>query len=380
MDNSIFNQVWNTFGERKPNGVLLELFNFLKENFYKELQSWSAEKICSFIWNYKDLYKSHYIYHKNWNLNVADSNLISTICYQFNQHMRILVPRSQWEDNFDSYWIRVNVTLETKRKEKENSSRFPDESDSAYNKRIEQKIYNKCRKIRELEHNKMQLDFFSKHEEIWNEVEGFEEEVFNYLNEYYADDAYVLSWTQEDLKTFIYDFAENYIRWIFKLELKSWPSNPDFEWLGDIYNEFAEHSYRFSKKTDESPSKFFKRIDLTNKTEDYEIDRNPQLTDESNEEYEARIHNIIAQKCKKIIDIETSKLRTETKEKIKFLKETYPHIFGETKYVGGIYGFPLEASLVALDYGGRNIYVTYADLMKWDNTEDFEKIILTIEY
>ncbi|MCI6317444.1 MAG: hypothetical protein SO238_07835 [Treponema sp.] len=108
--------------------------------------------------------------------------------------------------------------------------------------------------------------------------------------------------------------------------------------------------------------------------------KNPQLTDESDEEYEARIHNIIAQKCKKLIDIETSKLRTETNEKIKYLKETYPHIFGETKYVGAIYGFPLEASLVALDYRGRNIYVTYEDLLKWDNTEDFGKIILTTEY
>ena len=70
MDDSIFNQVWNTFGERKPNGVLLELFNFLKENFYKELQSWSAEKICSFIWNYKDLYKSHYLYQKKRTLTM----------------------------------------------------------------------------------------------------------------------------------------------------------------------------------------------------------------------------------------------------------------------------------------------------------------------
>ncbi len=42
----------------------------------------------------------------------------------------------------------------------------------------------------------MQLDFFSKNEEIWNKVEGFEKEVFCYLNEYYADDEYVLSWTQ----------------------------------------------------------------------------------------------------------------------------------------------------------------------------------------
>ena len=226
----------------------------------------------------------------------------------------------------------------------------------------------------------MQLDFFSKNEEIWNKVEGFEKEVFCYLNEYYADDEYVLSWTQEDLETFIYDFAENYMRWILKLELKSWPSNPDFEWIGDIYYEFAEHSYRFNQQNDESLSKFFKRIDFTNKTEDYEMDKNPQLTDESDEEYEARIHNIITQKCKKIIEIETSKLQTETKEKIEYLKETYPHIFGETKYVGAIYGFPFKASLVALDYGGRNIYVTYKDLMKWDNTEDFGKIILTPEY
>ena len=150
----------------------------------------------------------------------------------------------------------------------------------------------------------MQSDFFSKNEEIWNKVEGFEKEVFCYLNEYYADDEYVLSWTQEDLENFISDFAENFMRWIFKLELKSLPSNPDFEWLGDIYNEFAEHSYRFNIKTDESPSKFFKRIDLTNKTEGYEMDKNPQLTDESDEEYEARIHNIIAQKCKKLIEIE----------------------------------------------------------------------------
>lgn len=231
-----------------------------------------------------------------------------------------------------------------------------------------------------LEHNKMQSDFYSKNEEIWNKVEGFEKEVFCYLNEYYADDEYVLSWTQEDLEKFISDFAENFMRWIFKLELKSLPSNPDFEWLRDIYNEFAEHSYRFNIKNDESTPKFFKRIDLTNKTEDYEMDKNPQLTDESNEEYEARIHNIIAQKCKKLIEIETSKLRTETKGKIKYLKETYPHIFGETKYLGVIYGFPFEASLVGLDYGGRKLFVTYEDLMKFDNTEDFDKIILTTEY
>ena len=161
----------------------------------------------------------------------------------------------------------------------------------------------------------MQLDFFSKNEEIWNKVEGFEKEVFCYLNEYYADDEYVLSWTQEDLETFIYDFAENYMRWILKLELKSWPSNPDFEWIGDIYYEFAEHSYRFNQQNDESLSKFFKRIDLTNKTEDYEMDKNPQLTDESDEEYEARIHNIITQKCKKLLRLKPLNYKRKQKKK-----------------------------------------------------------------
>ena len=101
----------------------------------------------------------------------------------------------------------------------------------------------------------MQLDFFSKNEDIWNKVEGFEKEVFCYLNEYYADDEYVLSWTQEDLETFIYDFAENYMRWILKLELKSCPSNPDFEWLGDMDELERNHRLvaRYEKELETLP-------------------------------------------------------------------------------------------------------------------------------
>lgn len=234
--------------------------------------------------------------------------------------------------------------------------------------------------MKKKEQNKMQLDLCSKYEDLWNRVEGFEKEVFCYLNKFYSDDEYVLSWTQEDLETFIYDFSENYMRWIFKLELKSKPLNPAFEWIEKIFNDFAEHSYRFNIETDESPSKFFKRIDLTNRIEDLEMEQNPRNLNESDEEYEARIHNIIAQKCKKIIKIETFKLRTETKEKINYLKETYPNIFEKINYVGGIYGYPFGASLIALDYEDRNIYVTYKDLMKFDNTKDFEKIILSAGY
>lgn len=229
----------------------------------------------------------------------------------------------------------------------------------------------KLRKDREVEYNKMQLDFFSKYEETRNGVEGFEKEVFCYLNKYYADDSYVLSWTHEDLENFIFDFAENYMRWLFKIDFKNLPSNPDFEWIEKIFRDFSKRY-----EDDESPAKVFKRIDLIRRTEAFEMENNPQKTDESDEDYEARIHNIIAQKCKTIIEDETFQLRKETKEKFKYLKETYPNIFENTEFVGGIYGFPLSASLVALNYRGRSIYVTYTDFMEWNNTEDFEKIIL----
>lgn len=159
MEKSIFDQVWDTFGERKPNGVSLELFNFLKENFCKELQPWSAEKIVSFIWKFLRYYKSFFLDDKKQQLNDPDMKLMNAICSQFYQHINNLVPRSQWEDNFDFYWIRVNVTLATRQKETEKSSRFSDESEAAYNKRIEKKINSKYRKIYELESEKMEYEF-----------------------------------------------------------------------------------------------------------------------------------------------------------------------------------------------------------------------------
>lgn len=221
-----------------------------------------------------------------------------------------------------------------------------------------------------LEQNKIQSEYFSKYEDIWNQVEGFEEEVFCYMSDY-SDNEYVLSWSQEDLKNFIYNFAENIMRWIFKLEQKNLPSNPDFEWLEKIFSDFLKRY-----EDDESLSKVFKRIDLIKRTKNSEMENNPQKTDESEEDYEARIHNIITQKCKIIIEDETFRLQKETKEQFKYLKETYSNIFENAEYVGGIYGFPLRASLVALNYEERNIYVTYSDFMEWNNTEDFEKIIL----
>lgn len=217
----------------------------------------------------------------------------------------------------------------------------------------------------------MQSDLFSKYKEIWNEAEGFEKEVFAYLNEYYADDEYLQSWTHEDFKNFVFNFAENFMRWVFKLELKTLPLIHDFEWIEKIFSDFSERY-----EDDVSPSKVFKRIDLINRIEGYERETNPQNENECDEEYEARIHNIIFEKCETIIEKETSELRIESKEKINYLKEKYPDIFEHIEYVGSIYGFPLGASLIALKSGEQKIYVTYEDLMKFDGMTDFEKIIL----
>lgn len=212
----------------------------------------------------------------------------------------------------------------------------------------------------------MRSDLFSKYKDIWNEAEGFEKEVFVYLNEYYADDEYLQSWTHEDFKNFVFNFAENFMRWVFKLELKTLPLIQDFEWIEKIFSDFSERY-----EDDVSPSKVFKRIDLINRIECYERETNPQNENECDEKFEAE--------CKTIIENETSELRMEAKEKIKSLKKNYPSIFENVEYVGSIYGFPLRASLIALKVGEQNIYVTYEDLMKWNNTEEFNKIFLKKE-
>lgn len=220
----------------------------------------------------------------------------------------------------------------------------------------------------------MRSDLFSKYKDFWNEAEGFEKEVFCYLNEYYTEDDYLRSWTCEDFKNFIFNFAENFMRWLFKQELKTLPLIQDFEWIEKIFSDFSERY-----EDDVSPSKVFKRIDLINRIEGYERETNPQNENECDEEYEARIHNIIFEKCETLIEKETSELRIESKEKINYLKEIYPSIFEHVEYVGSIYGFPLRASLIALKVGEQNIYVTYEDLMKWNNTEEFNKIFLKNE-
>ena len=54
---------------------------------------------------------------------------------------------------------------------------------------------------------------------------------------------------------------------------------------------------------------------------------------------------------------------------------------GKVKEINeGVVSSVVKVELVALDYGGRKLFVTYEDLMKFDNTEDFDKIILTTEY
>lgn len=195
------------------------------------------------------------------------------------------------------------------------------------------------------------------------------------MNAYYSDDEYILSWTQEDLKRFIFDFAENSIRWMFSVELKSLPAISDFEWIGEVYNDFARSSYRF-KREEEPVSEYFKIIDFSVRNEDSEKEQNPMYYNETEMEYERRIHNILSDKCKKIIEFQKVKLKTETKKRFEKLKTEYPQIFKEYKYSGTIYGFPFRASLVTLNYGGKNIHVTYEDFMNWNNTDDFERYIL----
>ena len=168
MGKSIFDSVWESFGEKKPEGLELELFNFLKEKNPEVFEGWESEEIVKLIQNWNQVMSSRSWSHKAGSLDVSEVFQINSLLKSFKEHIRKLCPQGEDED-FSIYLQRVNLILKTEDSEKGKEPKMEGESEDNYQKRILEKVKSKCQKLSEMERERIEIRLTGKLNELKKE-------------------------------------------------------------------------------------------------------------------------------------------------------------------------------------------------------------------
>ena len=149
----------------KPEGLQLELLDFLKANYPSFLLYSPNEEIQNFIVNFRKIITERGGEHKVNTFNISKIFEYRSIIQSFKNHLYRKFPMKD-DESEDFYLDRVDLTVKTITKEKKSNPQISGESNESYEERINLIIKNKCEKLREMDYERTHLLIIKKLEEL----------------------------------------------------------------------------------------------------------------------------------------------------------------------------------------------------------------------